>query len=124
MKIDNWTIDEDNKVLTLNDLKTSSKPCAWFMNPDWGSMKKYHYARQFLCYSDILKKYCEKEFGYGEDWTFKANVCVVETFGEHNSKCFKVPEKRMEAARPEFEKLMKMIGYYTIYGYDEEVEFI
>ena len=124
LKIDNWTIDEDNKVLTLNDLKTSSKPCAWFMNPDWGSMKKYHYARQFLCYSDILKKYCEKEFGYGEDWTFKANVCVVETGGEHNSRCFKVSDELMESARLEFENLMKMIGYYTIYGYDEEVEFI
>lgn len=124
LKIDNWTIDEDNKVLTLNDLKTSSKPCAWFMNPDWGSMKKYHYARQFLCYSDILKKYCEKEFGYNEDWTFKANVCVVETGGEHNSRCFKVSDELMESARSEFENLMKMIGYYTIYGYDEEVEFI
>ena len=30
----------------------------------------------------------------------------------------------MESARSEFEKLMKMIGYYTIYGFDEEVEFI
>ena len=124
LKIDNWTIDEDNKVLTLNDLKTSSKPVDWFMNPEWGSMKKYHYARQFLCYSDILKKYCEKEFGYGNDWAFKANVCVVETGGEHSSRCFRVSDELMEAARPEFEKLMKMIGYYTIYGYDEEVEFI
>ena len=124
LKIDNWTIDEDNKVLTLNDLKTSGKVVNWFMNEEWGSFTKYHYDRQFLCYADILKKYCESEFGFDESWDFKANVCVVETFGEHNSKCFKIPEKRMETARPEFEKLMKMIGYYTIYGYDEEVEFI
>lgn len=124
LKIDNWTIDVDNKVLTLNDLKTSSKPCAWFMNPDWGSMKKYHYARQFLCYSDILKKYCEKEFGYSDDWVFKANVCVVETSGDYSSRCFKVSNELMESARTEFETLMKMVGYYTIYGYDEEVEFV
>lgn len=77
-----------------------------------------------MCYADILKKYCESEFGFDKSWDFKANVCVVETFGEHNSKCFKIPEKRIESARPEFEKLMKMIGYYTIYGYDEEVEFV
>ena len=124
LKIDNWTIDEDNKTLVLNDLKTSGKPVAWFMNEEWGSFKKFHYDRQFLCYGDILKKYCEKEFNFDESWDFKANVCVVETFGEHNSKCFKITERRMEEARPEFEKLMKMIGYYTIYGYDEEVEFI
>ena len=29
MKIDNWTIDTENRVLTLNDLKTSYKPAAW-----------------------------------------------------------------------------------------------
>ena len=46
LKIDNWTIDEDNKVLVLNDLKTSGKPVAWFMNPDWGSFHKYRYHRQ------------------------------------------------------------------------------
>lgn len=124
LKIDNWTIDVDNKVLTLNDLKTTGKAASYFMNPEWGSLVKYHYLRQFHCYSEILKKYCAKEFGFNEDWAFKANVCVVETFGEHNSRCFKITEEMMESARSEFENLMKMVGYYTIFGYDEEVEFI
>ena len=124
LKIDNWTIDVENKVLTLNDLKTTSKPCAWFMNSEYGSMYKYHYFRQFYCYAEILKRYCEKEFGFDDTWTFNANVCVVETCGDHNSKCFRVTEKMMESAKPEFESLMKMIGYYTINGYDEEVNYV
>ena len=124
LKIDNWTIDVDNKVLTLNDLKTSGKRCVYFMNPDFGSLYHYHYLRQFHCYSEILKKYCEKEFGYDNSWTFKANVCVVETFGDHESRCYKITEEMMESARSEFENLMKMVGYYTIFGYEEEVEFI
>lgn len=124
LKIDNWTIDVDNKVLTLNDLKTTGKLCQYFMNPDFGSLYHYHYLRQFHCYSEILKRYCTKEFGYDDNWTFKANVCVVETFGDHNSRCYKITEEMMESAKSEFENLMKMVGYYTIFGYDEEVEFI
>lgn len=123
LKIDNWTIDVENKILTLNDLKTTGKSVNWFMNPEYGSMYKYHYSRQFFCYADILKKYCAKEFGFDDTWTFNANVCVVETFGEFTSKCFKVTNEIMESARNEFETLMKMIGYYTINGYDEEASF-
>lgn len=124
LKIDNWTIDVDNKVLTLNDLKTTGKKVAYFMNSEYGSFAHYHYARQFYCYAEILKKYCTENFGFNDEWTFNANVCVVETFGEHNSKCFHVTEEMMESARSEFENLMKMVGYYTIFGYEEEVEFI
>lgn len=124
LKIDNWTIDPENKILTLNDLKTSGKQVKYFMHEEYGSFTKYHYARQFLCYATILKKYCEQAFGFDESWTFDANVCTVETFGEHTSKCFRVSNELMESARSEFETLMKMIGYYTIYGYEEEVEFI
>ena len=124
LKIDNWTIDVDNKTLTLNDLKTTGKSVNWFMNPEYGSMAKYHYFRQFYCYAEILKRYCEKEFGFDDTWTFNANVCVVETFGDHNSKCFRVTNEMMESARSEFETLMKMIGYYTINGYEEEVNYV
>lgn len=77
-----------------------------------------------MVYGDILKKYCINEFGFNEEWSFKSHIITVETFGDHNSKCFNVPEKAMNEGLKEFEKLMKMIGYYTIYGYDEEVEFI
>lgn len=124
LKIDNWTIDVENKILTLNDLKTTGKKVDWFMNSEYGSMSKYHYLRQFHCYAEILKRYCTKEFGFDDSWTFNANVCVVETFGDHNSKCFRITNEMMESARSEFETLMKMIGYYTINGYDEEVNYV
>lgn len=47
MKADNWTIDVEERSLTLNDLKTSGKPITWFMNPEYGSFSKFHYNRQF-----------------------------------------------------------------------------
>lgn len=124
MKIDNWTIDSENKILTLNDLKTSRKMCKYFMNPIFGSWSTFSYYRQFGAYSFVLKEYCKKEFGFNGNWTFDSNVFVVETTGDHNSACFNVPSTEIEKGLKEFEKLMKMIGYYTIYGYDEEVEFV
>ena len=44
-------------------------------------------SRTWKEFRDALKN---KEFNFDESWDFKANVCVVETFGEHNSKCFKI----------------------------------
>lgn len=63
LKADNWTIDYDNKVVTLNDLKTTGKPVNWFMNPEYGSMNKYHYYRQMGIYSAVLWYYCQQNFG-------------------------------------------------------------
>lgn len=63
LKADNWTIDYDNKVITLNDLKTTGKPVNWFMNPEYGSMNKFHYYRQMGIYSAVLWYYCQQNFG-------------------------------------------------------------
>ena len=46
LKIDNWTIDPEEKKITLNDLKTTSKSVNSFMNPDSGSF--YHFSYQNL----------------------------------------------------------------------------
>lgn len=59
-KLDNFTIDHENKVITLNDLKTTGKPAGFFMGNNikeitedgevrrWidGSFQTYHYYRQ------------------------------------------------------------------------------
>ena len=60
-KLDNFTIDHNNKVITLNDLKTTGKPVNFFMGNNvkvfteetgesivWydGSFQKFHYYRQ------------------------------------------------------------------------------
>lgn len=123
MKIDNWTIDVENKILTLNDLKTTRKSCKYFMAPG-SSFETFHYARQFGIYSDILKRYAEKQYGFDSSWTFKSNVFVVETTGENSSACYSISNKLMDKGLNEFNKLMKMVGYYAIFGYNEEVEFI
>ena len=125
MKIDNWTIDAENKILTLNDLKTSYKPASWFMNPEYGSMYHYHYYRQFALYGDILQLYCMREYGYTPKiWDFKANVLVVSTSDPYESQCFPISDNLIKKGRREYMQLLKRVAYYEIFGYEEEVKFI
>lgn len=114
MKADNWTIDTENKVLTLNDLKTTSKPIGWFMK-DYGSIIHYNYYRQFYFYSLCLQEYCKQQYGFNQDWDFNCNVLVVETFGEHKSECFRINETLLRKGKREFEELIKRVAYYQIF---------
>lgn len=122
MKADNWTIDEENKILTLNDLKTTSKPIRWFMNREYGSFYHYHYYRQFALYIYMLAAYCQKEYGYNHNWTVQGNVLVVNTVN-YETGCFKVNNQHIKEGQAEFEKLLKMVAYYELYGYKNDVEF-
>lgn len=123
MKADNWTIDEDNKILTLNDLKTTSKPIGLFMKRAGGSFFHYHYYRQFALYGMILKTYCAKEYGFNHNWKFNGNVLVVNTV-DYNTRLYKVNEKHILEGKHEYERLLKEVAYYEITGNKEEVEFI
>jgi len=124
MKIDNWTIDKESKILTLNDVKTTYKPVGWFMNSEYGSFKKYHYFRQFALYNDVLKLYCMKNFGYNENtWSSRANVLVVSTSEPYGTRCYSVSDWWLKQGKREYLKLLKMVGYYDMFGYDTDVNF-
>ncbi|MBO7211820.1 MAG: PD-(D/E)XK nuclease-like domain-containing protein [Methanobrevibacter sp.] len=125
LKADNWTIDYDEKVVTLNDLKTTSKPVQWFMHPEYGSMTKYRYDRQMACYSNILWYYCVQNFGVckNQGWTLKANMLVVQTTPPYTSACFPVDRSLLKKGQLHFEQLMKRVAYYEIFGYEKEVDF-
>lgn len=124
LKIDNWTIDFDNKVLTLNDLKTTGKSVSKFMDPGM-SFDHYCYFRQFFCYSEILWYYCMKNFGVSKEqgWKFKSNVLVVETIPNYWSRVYYVTAQQLQKGRKQFNELMSRVAYYDIFGWDKEVEF-
>lgn len=125
LKIDNWTIDYDEKTVTLNDLKTTSHGAEWFMYKPTGSIYKYHYYRQFRCYLDILKEYVLQKYGASESrgWKFNCNVLVVQTTPPYTSKCYSINKSLLEKGRIEFEQLMKRVAYYKLFGYKKEVNF-
>lgn len=122
MKADNWTIDLDNKIITLNDLKTTGHLLEQFMT---GSFWNFHYHRQLGMYLWILLQYCKRKYGYTpNDWTFKANIIAVETIGENRATVFNINSEILNAGRLEFCRLLKMIAYCEINGYSDDVTFI
>lgn len=122
MKADNWTIDKENKVLTLNDLKTTGKGLQYFMQ---NSYVKYGYNRQLAAYSECLRLYCRKEHGVTiKDWKFDTNIIAVETVGENRAGVFKIYPNQLKKGREEFYRLMKMVGICEMFGYSDDIEFL
>lgn len=124
LKIDNWTLDEDNKIVTVNDLKTSGHGIQSFMEPD-GSFFNYHYFRQLQVYENILEKYLLKSRGISKasGWTFKRNILAVETIFDHNSQCFAIGDDYIYHGQQESEELLKRVAACEIFGYDKEYIF-
>jgi len=120
-KLDNFTIDHETSTVTLNDLKTSSKPVSYFMgnyvkiteeekeSVEWyeGSFQKYHYHRQMAVYLWILQS-AMKEI-YNLEYTPKANMLVVETVPNFNCKVYSVNGKHIKAGLDEFQKLIALV---------------
>lgn len=121
MKADNWTIDLENKIITLNDLKTTSHKVDQFMN---NSFYHYHYQRQFALYLFVILQYCKKIYGYNNDeWSYKCNVIVSETIGMNDCAIFPIKQELLDQGRKEFCKLLKMVAYCEMYGYSNEYQF-
>lgn len=135
IKVDNWSIDFKNKIVYLNDLKTTGGSIADFGGTDMenmavsgeiykkhqqGSFEKFHYYRQMAFYMRVLKAYVGKKYNAIEEngWTFKANMLVVETNEPHYSHVFEVSQKWLDLGQYEYESLLKRIAYHNEYGYD------
>lgn len=124
MKIDNWNIDYDNKIVTLNDLKTTGKSVNKFMLDD-GSWYHYHYYRQLGAYTKVLKYFVNKEFGISENtgWRFKSNICAIETIPNYWSRIFNISDAELNRGLDEFYELLKRVAACEIFGYEEQLNF-
>lgn len=124
MKADNWTIDFENKIVTLNDLKTTGKTVNAFMRED-GSFNHYNYSRQMAVYSEILWWYCMRTYGVSKEagWTLKANMLVVETIPHYWSRSFYVSGAQMKEGHRQLRELLCRVAYCEMFGYDKEIEF-
>lgn len=145
IKIDNWTLDTTDKVVVLNDLKTSgynldnflgntgvlkqifneSFDLAFQFNP--GSFQKFHYYRQFAMYRLMLEAYLKEQKLIDDTWTFKQNVIVAQTNYAPRVKMFEVDDFWIEKGTVELEYLFGKMdsipnlsfedSYYDIYDF-------
>lgn len=119
-KLDNFTIDEVNNIVMLNDLKTSGKPAKFFMGnmvkikledgsekEVWydGSFQKYHYYRQIALYAWMLQAALKQYYSI-ENYKLEANMLVVETTPNFKTGVFKVNNKYIQAGLKEFKELI------------------
>jgi len=132
-KIDNWSVDVENKILTLNDLKTTGASIATFAGTTFevggldgnvytkraeGSFQKFHYYRQMAMYAFILKSYAEHEYGFDDSWTFNVNMLVVETNAPYLSHVFAVGPQWLSKGDFEFTTLLKRLAFHKVHGFD------
>lgn len=123
LKVDNWTIDTENKKLVLNDLKTTGKNVDYFMYKG-GSFNKFHYSRQFAAYFEALYLLCKRDFNVDKSWNLEANVIAVETIGDNRVATYRVYPGQLSKGKEEFHKLLKMVGICELFGYNNNYKFI
>lgn len=124
LKIDNWTIDDSSKTITINDLKTTGHPINSFVEPE-GSLNRLHYYRQLAIYKSILMYYLLKTRGISEalDWTVNCNILAVETVLDNNSRSFVINDEYIYRGIDEANELLKRVAACEIFGYDKEYIF-
>lgn len=121
MKVDNWSVDVENKKVILSDLKTSSHNINGFMDYWFG---EYSYGRQFAIYRWLLQEYCKKEFKYDDEWTTRCVVIVCNTIMDRACKVFNIQQPILDAGMSDALILLKMLALYQMHDYSGDLEFV
>jgi len=108
-KLDNFTIDKESNVITVNDLKTTSKILPEFP----GVIDFFHYDREIAMYSYLLKLCAEKFYGL-KDCTTKGNFLVVETIPKYYTQVFPMTKELYKRGLHEFLYLLKCVAYFNV----------
>lgn len=113
-KLDNFTINTDENVITVNDLKTTSRPVSIF-DPLY-----FSYNREIGMYSYLLKL-CSKKFFNLEKPQVKGNFLVVSTT-DFSTSVVPMTKQMYKSGFNEFIYLLKTVCYLNIVkGYNFEI---
>lgn len=114
-KLDNYTIDQESNVITVNDIKTIGKILSEF-NSEGGSIDRYHYRRELGMYMYLLQL-CAKKYYNIDNPTCKGNFLVVSTIPQYYTKVVPMSKKDFITGFSEFKYLLKLVAYYCSKGY-------
>lgn len=111
-KLDNFSIDTEENIITVNDLKTTSRPAVQF------DPKFFSYQREIAFYSYLLKQVAKKYYNI-ENPTIKGNFLVVSTIPEYNTLVYPMTPKLFKSGMMEVSYLLKIVSYYNqVKGYE------
>ena len=109
-KLDNYTIDLEEGVITVNDVKTLGKILPEFD----GNIEKYHYSREMAMYLYLLKL-CATKFHNLNNPKIRANYLVVSTIPDFYSKVQAVTYGEIVKGFHEFQTLLRYVAYQICY---------
>ena len=125
-KLDNFTVNHETQIATLNDLKTTGKPVNFFMGnkvevkdeegritgKKWidGSFQHYNYYRQMGMYLWLMSCYLKSQ---GINYKLNCNMIVVETVPNFQTKIYPVSKKYINQGLDEFKKLITLVAKWT-----------
>lgn len=115
-KLDNFTVDLEQNILTLNDLKTTGH---WLSKFKEDSFVKFHYARQLAMYLWMLRLYAEKELKLNKPSMF-ANMLVVCTCPDYRAGVCSVTNNEIKQGFEEFKRLLRMVAYCEVNGFNSQ----
>lgn len=124
-KLDSVVWDPEQKILYLNDVKTTSKDLGYFMDNIYeekaydGVFSKRSYYMQLASYSILLQKYFQ-EVLHINDYTLKANIFAVETVGEYRAETFRINNSYIDLGINEFKQLLCRLAWHTLNGFEKE----
>lgn len=111
-KLDNFSIDTEEEIITVNDLKTTSRPVNQF-DPTF-----FSYQREIAFYSYLLKQVANKYYNLNNP-TIKGNFLVVSTIPEYNTSVYPMTPKLFKSGIGEVQYLLKCVGYFNqVKGYE------
>ena len=110
-KLDNFTIDKENNKLIINDIKTHGRKIGEFGD----AVYNWRYMREMAVYATLLNLVAQKF--YGMDKTdIEANFLVVSTIPPYYTNVHRLRREDFLIGVEEFQRLLKMVAYYTCYG--------
>lgn len=111
-KLDNFSIDKEEGIITINDLKTSSRPIGMF-DPTF-----FSYQREIAFYSYLLKLVAQKFYNI-EKLQIKGNFLVVSTVPEYDTCVYPMTPILFKSGWEEVKYLLKIVAYFNqTQGYD------
>lgn len=110
-KLDNFTIDTEQDIITVNDVKTISK----VVSETDSNIIKYHYSRELAEYLYLLHLYVTKEYNMTHP-SIKANYLVVSTIPQYYTKVREITAKEISNGLYELGTLLRYVAYLICYN--------
>lgn len=106
--IDNLILDEDKKLVTITDLKTTSKSPYNFIR----SYTSYGYYRQIAIYKLAVIAYMKERGLEPMDYDFKVLIVALQTTGLHECVVYEPDNLDLSIAIDEFESLLERLKWH------------